>query len=57
MLFEGSPSTSVNRNAFVELKFTSAAISQPTLTNEYSPFTDSVAPFIILIASASNLTV
>ena len=41
----------------VVLKLISAAINQFTLTIDYSPFTDSLAPFSVLIASAASPTV
>ena len=54
VLFEGSKD---QRYAAVELKLIPAAINQSTTTNEYSQFTDSLALFTVLIASAANLTV
>ena len=57
MLFEGSPTKSANLNAVVELKLMPAAINQSTPAIEYSPLTDSLAPFSILMALAANLTV
>ena len=56
VLFKGSRSRSANGNAFVELKLTQAAINQSTPTIDHSTFTDSLAPFNILISSAANLT-
>ena len=52
-----SPSKSANRKAVVELKLMPAAIKKSTPTIEYSPFTESLAPFSILIASAANFTI
>ena len=57
MLFEVSPSKSVNLKAVVELKLMPAAINQSTPATEYSPLTDSLAQFSILMASVANLTV
>ena len=57
VLFEGSPSKSANRKADVELKFIPAAINQFTPAIEYSPLTNSLAPFNIFMTSAANLTV
>ena len=57
MLLEAFFSRSANRNAVVELKLIYAAINQSTPTIEYSPFTDILVPFSILIASAANLAV
>ena len=57
VLFEGSPSRSANREAIVEPKLMPAAINQFTPTIEYNPFTESLAPFSILIASAANFTI
>ena len=57
MLFEGSASKSATLKAVVELKLMPAAINQSTPAIEYSPLTDSLAPFSILMASAANLTV
>ena len=56
-MFEGSPSRSANLKAIVELKFMPAAVNQSTPDIEYSPLTDNLAPFNILMASAAKLTV
>ena len=57
VFFEGSPSKSANLKAAVELKLMPAATSQSTPAIEYSPLTDSLAPFTILKASVANLVV
>ena len=57
VMFEGGTSKSANLKAVVELKFMPAAISQSTSAIEYSPLTDNLAPFNILMASALNLIV
>ena len=56
-MFEGSPSKSANLKAVVQLKLLPAAINQSTLAIEYSPLTDNLAPFNILMASDVNLTI
>ena len=48
MLFEISPSKSANLKEVVELKLMLAAINQSTPAIEYSPLTDSLAPFSFL---------
>ena len=56
-MFEGSPPISANLKAVIELKFMPAAINQSTPVIEYSPLTDDLAPFNVLVASAAKLTV
>ena len=57
MLCEVSLSRSAMSYAVVELKLIIGPINQSTPTIEYSPFTDSLAAYNIIIASAANLTV
>ena len=56
VLLEGSPSSSANLKAVVELKFMPGAIIQSTPVIEYSPLTHSLIPFSILLASTAKLT-